>query len=138
MNSTLRNKAIFVLTIILICLYGIIGLPKSKGELVKNWNENIRLGLDLKGGSQLVLQVQAQDAFKAEADQTIERLKIEMQKDGVSYVSLDRNDPQRLEDAEKIEIQVKGIGVDKVAAFREVINARFASWNLNSAALDRG
>lgn len=39
------------------------------------------LGLDLKGGSQLVLQVQVQDAFKAEADQTIERLKVEMQKD---------------------------------------------------------
>ena len=132
MNSTLRNKAIFVLVIILICLYGIIGLPKSKAELVKNWNDNIRLGLDLKGGSQLVLQVQAQDAFKAEADQTIERLKIEMQKDGVSYVALDRNDPQRLEDAETIEIQVKGIAVDKVAAFREVVNSRFASWNLNS------
>ena len=61
MNSTLRNKAIFVLAIILVCVYGIIGLPKSKDELLKNWNENIRLGLDLKGGSQLVLQVQAQD-----------------------------------------------------------------------------
>ena len=88
MNSTLRNKAIFVLAIILVCVYGIIGLPKSKDELLKNWNDNIRLGLDLKGGSQLVLQVQAQDAFKAEADQTIERLKVEMQKDGVSYVAL--------------------------------------------------
>ena len=65
MNSTLRNKAIFVLVIILICVYGIIGIPKSGAELVKNWNENIRLGLDLKGGSQLVLQVQVQDAFKA-------------------------------------------------------------------------
>src|SRR6187402_1224194 len=132
MNSTLRNKAIFVLVIILVCVYGIIGLPKSKDELLKNWNDNIRLGLDLKGGSQLVLQVQAQDAFKAEADQTIERLKVEMQKDGVSYVALDRNDPQRLEDADSIEILVKGIAVDKVAAFREVVNSRFAAWNLNS------
>ena len=40
-----------------------------------NWNKNIHLGLDLKGGSQLVLQVQMQDAFKAEADTVIERLK---------------------------------------------------------------
>jgi preprotein translocase subunit SecD len=132
MNSTLRNKAIFVLVIVLICIYGIIGIPKSKAELVRNWNNNIRLGLDLKGGSQLVLQVQAQDAFKAEADQTIERLKLEMQKDGISYVAMDRNDPQKLEDAETIEILVKGVGVDKVAAFRDVVNSRFASWNLNS------
>jgi preprotein translocase subunit SecD len=112
MNSTLRNKAIFVVAIILICLYGIIGLPKSKEELVKNWNENIKLGLDLKGGSQLVLQVQAQDAFKAEADQTIDRLKTEMQKDGVTYTIIDRNDPQRIEDAETIEIDIKGVPVD--------------------------
>ena len=34
-----------------------------------NWKQNIRLGLDLRGGSHLVLQVQVQDAFKAEADQ---------------------------------------------------------------------
>ena len=132
MNSTLRNKAIFVLAIILICVYGIIGIPKSGAELVKNWNENIRLGLDLKGGSQLVLQVQVQDAFKAEADQTIERLKVELQKDGVPYGVLDRNDPQRLEDADTIEIIAKGIAVDKVGAFREVVSSRFAAWNLNS------
>ncbi len=132
MNSTLRNKAIFVLVIILICVYGIIGIPKSGAELTKNWNENIRLGLDLKGGSQLVLQVQVQDAFKAEADQTIERLKVELQKDGVPYGVLDRNDPQRLEDADTIEIIAKGIAVDKVGAFREVVNSRFAAWNLNS------
>jgi preprotein translocase subunit SecD len=132
MNSTLRNKAIFVLAILLICLYGVVGLPKSKDELVKNWNENIKLGLDLKGGSQLVLQVQAQDAFKAEADQTIERLKTEMQKDGITYTVIDRNDPQKLEDAETIEILIKGVGVDKVASLRDVVNSRFASWNMNS------
>ena len=132
MNSTLRNKAIFVLVIILICVYGIIGIPKSGAELTKNWNENIRLGLDLKGGSQLVLQVQVQDAFKAEADQTIERLKVELQKDGVPYGVLDRNDPHRLEDADTVEIIAKGIAVDKVGAFREVVNSRFAAWNLNS------
>ncbi len=132
MNSTLRNKAIFVLAIILICVYGIIGLPKSKDELLKNWNDNIRLGLDLKGGSQLVLQVQVQDAFKAEADQTIDRLKAELQKDGVPYVAMDRNDPQKLEEAETIEIIVKGIAVDKVSAFRDVVSSRFAQWNLNS------
>lgn len=132
MNSTLRNKAIFVLAILLVCIYGIIGLPKSKEELVKNWNENIHLGLDLKGGSQLVIQVQVQDAFKAEADQTMDRLKVEMQKDAVSYVSMDRNDPQKFEEADSIEIIVKGLPVDKVAAFREIVNSRFANWNLNS------
>ena len=39
---------------------------------------------------------------------------------------------QKLEDAETIEIIVKGIAVDKVSAFRDVVNSRFAQWNLNS------
>jgi len=133
MTSTIRNKAIFILAVVLICIYGIIGLPKSKDELVKNWSENIKLGLDLKGGSQLVLEVQVQDAFKAEADQTIERLKAALQKDLIAYVSMDRNDPNKLEDAEKIEITVKGVASDKTSAFRDVITGQFAAWNLNSA-----
>lgn len=133
MTSTIRNKAIFILAVVLICIYGIIGLPKSKDELVKNWNENIKLGLDLKGGSQLVLEVQVQDAFKAEADQTIDRLKAALQKDLIAYVAMDRNDPNKLEDAEKIEITVKGVASDKNSAFRDVITAQFTAWNLNSA-----
>lgn len=48
------------------------------------------------------------------------------------YVAMDRNDPQKLEDAETIEVIVKGIAVDKVSAFRDVVSSRFAQWNLNS------
>jgi preprotein translocase subunit SecD len=132
MTSNIRNKAILVAAVLLVCIYGVIGLPKSKDELLKNWNENIKLGLDLKGGSQLVLQVQVQDAFKAEADQTIDRLKTEMQKDGVTYVSMDRNDPQTLDAAETIEVTVKGVPADKVGAFRDIITSRFDGWNANS------
>ncbi len=72
-----------IVAVILVCMYGIIGLPKSKDELIANWNKNIHLGLDLSGGTQLVMQVQLQDAFKAYADSTIERLKDELQKDGI-------------------------------------------------------
>ncbi|MBM3783771.1 MAG: protein translocase subunit SecD [Acidobacteria bacterium] len=133
MSSTLRNKALFYLAIILVCVYGIVGMPKSKDELMKNWSEKIKLGLDLKGGSQLVLQVQVQDAFKAEADQTIDRLKASMQKEGISYVSMDRNDPATLEEADKIEILVKGVANDKNTAFRDLISAQYGVWNLNSA-----
>jgi preprotein translocase subunit SecD len=132
MNPTLRNKALLVLAIILVCIYGVIGLPKSKAELVKNWNDNIKLGLDLRGGSQLVLQVQVQDAFKAEADQTIERLKADMAKEGITYVSMDRNEPDSLETAETIEITIKGVPSEKISAFRDVINSRYALWNLNA------
>ena len=75
MQKNLTTKTIIIAVTILLCIYGIIGLPKSKAELLKNVQDNVRLGLDLKGGSHLILQVQVQDAVKAEADQVMERLK---------------------------------------------------------------
>lgn len=121
-----------IIAIILVCIYGIIGLPKSKDELIANWNQNIKLGLDLRGGSHLVLQVQVQDAFKAEADRIIEALKDQFKKSGVDYASMDRNDPMKLEDAETIQINIKGVANDKIAAFREAVGSNFADWTLTS------
>ena len=47
----------------------------AKDELIANWRKNIHLGLDLSGGTQLEMEVQLQDSFKAFADTTIDRLK---------------------------------------------------------------
>ncbi|MCX6624494.1 MAG: protein translocase subunit SecD, partial [Acidobacteria bacterium] len=109
MNTNLKWKWIFIFAVVLICLYGIIGIPKSKDELIANWKKNIHLGLDLRGGSHLVLQIQVQDAFKAEADATIDRLKEEMRKAAVDYTAIDRNDPQTLAEADTIQINIKGV-----------------------------
>src|SRR5580692_2264891 len=122
MNRNIKIKAAIIVAVILVCIYGIIGLPKSKDELVANWQKNIHLGLDLSGGTQLVMQVQLQDAFKAVADNTMDRLKQELQKDGIRTTSdLTRNDPMTLEDADKIQIDVKGIPSDKSGAFRSIV-----------------
>lgn len=129
--KNLRIKAIVIVAVIAACIYGVIGIPKSKAELVSNFEKNIRLGLDLRGGSQLVMQVQVQDAFKAEADATIDRIKDELRKAGIEYGSIDRNDPQTLADADKIEIDAKGVPSTKAGDFRRVVNEAFgATWNL--------
>ena len=132
MGKNLTMKTMVIVAIILVCIYGIIGLPKSKDELIANWNQNIKLGLDLRGGSHLVLQVQVQDAFKAEADRIIDSLKDQMKKSNVDYAAIDRNDPQKLEEAETIQINIKAVSNDKLAAFREMIATNFPDWTLNS------
>jgi preprotein translocase subunit SecD len=78
MQKNLTAKTITIVVTLLVCIYGIIGLPKSKAELMANLKHNIRLGLDLSGGSHLILQVQVQDALKAEADNVIEQLRGEL------------------------------------------------------------
>ena len=101
MAKNLKTRTLVIVAVILACIIGIIGFPKSMADLRRNRENNIRLGLDLKGGSHLVLQVQVQDAVKANADQAIERLKDDLKKQNVTWNSIDRNDPQRPEDAER-------------------------------------
>jgi preprotein translocase subunit SecD len=132
MQRNLKFKAFIIVAVILICIYGVIGIPKSRDELVANWNKNIRLGLDLKGGTHLVMQVQLQDAFKAAADSVIDSLKEEMKKRGIDYTTIDRNDPNRLEDADKIQIDIKGVPVAKTSAMRSLINDQYTDWVLTA------
>ncbi len=84
-------------------------LADLHAELVDNWHKNIHLGLDLKGGSQLVLQVQIQDAFKAEADTVIQRLKDQLGAKGIAYADMSRNDPPTIQAADTIAIDIKGV-----------------------------
>ncbi len=132
MTQGLRVKAAVILAVILICIYGIIGIPKSWDELVANWNRNIHLGLDLKGGSHLVLQVQVQDAFIAEAQQVGERLKEELNKAGIQYTAVDYTEPTTIETADQVRINIKGVPAEKAGTFRQILTDRAANWNLNT------
>ncbi len=71
-----------------------------------------------------------QDAIKTEADGAIERMKDEMRKQSIDYAAIDRNDPATVEDADKIEIDVKGVPPTKTTAFRNLISERFTQWTL--------
>jgi len=132
MAKNLKARAGIIIAVILACIFGIIGFPKSMADLKRNWGNNVRLGLDLKGGSHLVLQVQVQDAVKANADQAMERLKDDLKKQNITWNSMDRNDPQRPEDADSVEITIKGVMATQSSAFRNLINERYSDWVLTA------
>jgi preprotein translocase subunit SecD len=131
MTKGVRTRAIIILGVLLLVVYGIIGLPRNKAELQTNLQNNIRLGLDLKGGSHLVLQVQVQDAIKAEADRAIETLKDSLHKRSVDYTSIDSNDPQTVDQADSTQINIHGIPSSKTGDFRDLVTAEFPSWMLS-------
>jgi preprotein translocase subunit SecD len=132
MQKNLRTKTIVIILTVLVSVYGIIGLPRSVSELKDNLKKNIKLGLDLRGGSHLVLQVQVQDAVKVEAQQTIERLKEELRKAAIPFASMENNEPASIDTADTIQITIKGIPADKSSAFRSIISDRFATWILTA------
>ena len=130
MKKNLTARSVVIIVTILLCVYGIIGIPTSKSEVVKHFRDNIRLGLDLSGGSHLVLQVQVQDAVKADADQTMDRLKEDLRKQNVTWASMERNDPQSISDAGNVEITVKGVPATQSSAFRNVVSDRYPTYLL--------
>jgi preprotein translocase subunit SecD len=125
MNNNLKFRLIVIVAVVLICAYGIIGspnIPKSKTDIVENWKHNIHLGLDLVGGSELVLEIQLQDAFKAQAEDVINHLKDEMRKQGIEYTDMEHNDPQSIKEADSIQINVTGVPPTKAGDFRKIFN----------------
>ena len=81
MNKNLTWKLALIVGILLIFLFGIFGLPQSfSGQgLLASLQNRIHLGLDLKGGTHLILQVQVNDAVNVDSDNAVERLKEDLQ-----------------------------------------------------------
>src|SRR5260370_7209594 len=132
MKNNLTARTVVIVVTILICVFGIIGLPKSGEELVRNFRNNIRLGLDLKGGTHLVLEIQVQDAVKADADQTAEHLKDDLKKQNITWNSMDVPDVSKVEDADNLALTIKGIPSTQSSAFRSPIAQPYPTYILTS------
>jgi len=132
MKKNLTVRSVIIVVTILICVFGIIGFPKSGGELVKNFNSNIRLGLDLKGGSHLLLEIQVQQAVKADADQTGDRLKEELKKQNITWASMETSDVATVADADNVALTIKGVPPTQSSAFRSLVSERYPSYILTA------
>jgi preprotein translocase subunit SecD len=130
MQRNLMIKAGVIAATVLICLFGIIGFPRSMSQLQANLTHNIHLGLDLKGGSHLILQVQVQDAAKTQADQMIESLREEARSRNIVIEGLDRNDPQTLQETNSIQVNLHGVDQTKTQQFRSLVADKYPDWIL--------
>jgi preprotein translocase subunit SecD len=126
MSSQIKWKFILILIVILICLFGIIGFPKSLAQLQQNLSDNIHLGLDLKGGSHLVLQVQVDEAVGQRCDQAVDDLRKQIHEKNVTVGEIDRED--------STHILVRNVDPATSGTFRDIITSQFADWSMAPAA----
>lgn len=130
MRRHLRFKFFIIVAVILICIYGVIGVPTSKAQLATNWRNSIHLGLDLRGGTYLVVQVQQQDAFNAQAGVQADRLKELFRKQNVTYSDVYVDEAKSLQDAMKAAIVVKRVPATQAGTFRGIVNDNLTTWIL--------
>jgi preprotein translocase subunit SecD len=81
--------------LLLVFCYGIVGIPHglSPSALKQAVADHINLGLDLKGGIHLVLQVHVEEAVGSETDRDVQRLEDDLQKASVTGITVGKLDP---------------------------------------------
>jgi preprotein translocase subunit SecD len=130
METRLRNRTIIIAVVVLLCVIGIIGFPKNYQALKQNLRDRIRLGLDLKGGTHLVLQVQVEDAVNITADQARERLQDELKNRNIPFAEV-----QKADDTSKQppihRILVKGLAQEKTSDFQSLASEELPDWVLS-------
>src|SRR5215472_4125493 len=129
MNPNLKWKVIFIFAVVVFCLYSVFGLPSfptSFTQIKDNFAHQIKLGLDLQGGTHLILQVQLQEAVAQETDQAVDRLTTELRSKNIHYEEV-----RRMDDTHFI---VRGVPPDQFNGFRDLLNDQFQnSWTMSPA-----
>jgi preprotein translocase subunit SecD len=130
MNKNFGWKLLSVVGILLVFLYGIVGIPHEwtgKG-LVAAIGQRINLGLDLKGGTHLILQVQVNDAVRVDGENAVERLKEEMKARKINYAEISQPDPVNNPD----RVVIKGVPPESTSDLRSIVSDRLPEYDANS------
>jgi preprotein translocase subunit SecD len=130
MNPNLKWKAVFIAVVIIGCVYGLLGLPTfptSAADVKSNFAHQIKLGLDLQGGTHLILQVQVQEAIAQETDQTVDRLTNQLRAKNIRY-----DEVRRVDDT---HIVVRNVSSDQLSDFRDLVASQLQNvWDMSPTA----
>jgi len=131
MSKNLKGRTVFIVALLVVFCYGIVGIPHGLGPsaLKDALTDRIKLGLDLKGGTHLVLQVHVQDAVVSTTDRDVERLQDDLQNKsaitGVTVGKLDATHPE--------VITVSGVPAAKLTDARTLMEGSdYVDYDLSS------
>ena len=129
MNKNFLWKLVFIVGTMLFFLFGIFGIPKSLSAqgLLTALTDHIHLGLDLKGGTHLILQVQVNDAVNVVAQNAIEVLKEQLRTRKIDYTDVSQSEGQNHPD----QIVVKGLPPGARGDLLSIVHDRLPDYDVN-------
>jgi preprotein translocase subunit SecD len=124
MKKNLNNKILGIVAVLVICIYGIFGVPSgvTGKALMEAMTKRIHLGLDLKGGAHLILQVKVEEAVNAETDNTVARIKEDLKTANLSFSQVYKPDP-----AKATLVRVEGAPPDKANDVRLLLESKYTN-----------
>lgn len=124
MQKNLNGKIAAIVAILLVFTYGIFGIPH--GSLKQTLTDRIHLGLDLRGGTHLVLQVHTEEAIAANSDSDQQRILASL-KDTAPGANATKPDPKQP------VIAVTGVPAAKSSAVRDLLSGNvYSDYDLSS------
>jgi preprotein translocase subunit SecD len=96
----------------------------KQGGLKAGLLNNIHLGLDLKGGTHLILQVMVDEAVNSETDRIAENLKNNLAGKGITVAQIQKPRPD--------QVVFKGVPLDKQSEVRNTISDQYADYDVGS------
>jgi preprotein translocase subunit SecD len=132
MNKNLLLKTVLIIAVLIFFLFGIVGIPGSftAEGLRSAVQKRIHLGLDLKGGTHLILQVQVNDAINADSDRAVERLKDALKSSNIAFGEISKPNPQQNPEI----VQIKGVPPESSSELRRIVNEKLGDYDLTSGA----
>jgi preprotein translocase subunit SecD len=123
MGNKLAGRIGFIVAVLVIFIYGIFGIPH--GSLKQSLTDRIHLGLDLQGGTRLVLQVHVADAINSSTDRDVQRLNTALAATGATATKLDPLHPE--------VITVSGVTPTQQSSIHDTLTANdYAGYEVGS------
>ena len=124
MKKNLKNKIALIATVLAICIFGIIGVPSgfSGKALTDSISQRIHLGLDLRGGAHLILQVVVSEAVSAETDNAVGRIQQDLKAANLSFTQVYKPDP-----AKPTIIRVEGTTQANASTVRSTLDDKYSN-----------
>jgi len=124
MNKNQNKKIALIVAVLLIFVYGIFRVPSglSSQALLEAIQKNIHLGLDLRGGAHLILQVKVAEAVSAETDNAAGAIQQELKTANLSFTQVYKPDPNK-----PFVIQVEGTTQAQSSAVRSLLDNKYSN-----------
>jgi preprotein translocase subunit SecD len=125
MKKNLKNKVALIVAVVAIFVYGIFGVPSgiTGNALKESLTKRIHLGLDLRGGAHLILQVEVQEAVSAETDNTVGRIQQDLKTANLNFSQVYKPDPENRPQT----IRVEGTSSDKASDVRSALEGKYSN-----------
>jgi len=124
MKKNLRGRILAIIAVLLIAIYGMIGIPSglSGKAMLEAITRNIHLGLDLKGGAHLILQVVVSDAVNAESDNMVGTIQQDLKKAHLTFSQVYKPDPKKPQ-----VIRIEGAPQASASAVRSLLDSKYSN-----------